>query len=50
VSRILADLKKRYNDISFMEEIMKATNIGRGHWNKCPNGHYYAIGDCGGAM
>ena len=33
-----------------MEEIIKATNIGRGHWNKCPNGHYYAIGDCGGAM
>ena len=33
-----------------MEEIIKATNIGRGYWNKCPNGHYYAIGDCGGAM
>jgi hypothetical protein len=50
VSRTLADLQKRYNDISFMEEIIKATNIDRGHWNKCPNGHYYAIGDCGGAM
>jgi hypothetical protein len=33
-----------------MEEIIKATNIGRGHWNKCPNGHLYAIGECGGAM
>ncbi len=29
---------------------MKATDLGRGHWNKCPNGHYYAIGECGGAM
>lgn len=23
---------------------------GPGHWFKCPNGHYFAIGDCGGAM
>ncbi|KAG6452108.1 NFX1-type zinc finger-containing protein 1 [Manduca sexta] len=21
-----------------------------GHWFKCPNGHFYAIGECGGAM
>eukprot|EP01083_Nonionella_stella_P194178 716278_1 len=21
-----------------------------GHWFKCPNGHFYYIGDCGGAM
>ena len=21
-----------------------------GHWYSCPNGHVYAIGDCGGAM
>jgi hypothetical protein len=20
------------------------------HWYKCPNGHIYTIGDCGGAM
>lgn len=23
---------------------------GTGRWFKCPNGHYYYIGDCGGAM
>ncbi|KAJ1520684.1 hypothetical protein ONE63_003788 [Megalurothrips usitatus] len=23
--------------------------MGKGHWFKCPNGHVYAIGDCGGA-
>ena len=20
------------------------------HWHRCPNGHFYAIGECGGAM
>ena len=24
--------------------------LSKGHWNKCPNGHYYVIGECGGAM
>ena len=24
--------------------------IGTDHWYRCPNGHMYAIGDCGGAM
>ena len=30
--------------------IVKAMNFAQGHWYKCPNGHIYAIGDCGGAM
>uniref|UniRef100_A0A8B9KLP9 Zinc finger, NFX1-type containing 1 n=1 Tax=Astyanax mexicanus TaxID=7994 RepID=A0A8B9KLP9_ASTMX len=30
--------------------IVNAMNMNRGHWFKCPNGHIYAIGDCGGAM
>lgn len=30
--------------------IVKAMALPRGHWYKCPNGHVYAIGDCGGAM
>ena len=29
--------------------IVKAMNFAAGHWYKCPNGHVYAIGDCGGA-
>ena len=29
--------------------IVKAMNFSAGHWYKCPNGHVYAIGDCGGA-
>ena len=30
--------------------IVKAIGLSKGHWYKCPNGHIYAIGDCGGAM
>ena len=30
-------------------EIVKAIGLARGHWFKCPNGHFYCIGDCGGA-
>lgn len=30
--------------------IVKAIGLKAGHWFKCPNGHYYCIGECGGAM
>ena len=30
-------------------QIVKAMGMGLGHWFKCPNGHVYAIGECGGA-
>lgn len=30
--------------------IVSAMNMKPGHWHKCPNGHIYVIGDCGGAM
>ncbi|KAJ6643913.1 NFX1-type zinc finger-containing protein 1, partial [Pseudolycoriella hygida] len=36
-----------------MEEkrmVLQAMGLSSGHWYKCPNGHVYAIGDCGGAM
>lgn len=29
--------------------IVKAIGLPKGHWYKCPNGHVYAIGECGGA-
>ena len=32
------------------KEIIQATGLRRGHWYMCPNGHPYAIGECGGAM
>ncbi|KAJ3662954.1 hypothetical protein Zmor_007268 [Zophobas morio] len=31
-------------------EIVQAIGLRQGHWYKCPNGHPYAIGECGGAM
>ncbi|XP_048585567.1 NFX1-type zinc finger-containing protein 1-like isoform X2 [Nematostella vectensis] len=31
-------------------EIVKAVGLTKGHWYKCPNGHFYCIGECGGAM
>ena len=30
--------------------IVKAVGLRKGHWYKCKNGHFYAIGECGGAM
>ena len=32
------------------EMIIKVMDLSAGHWYKCPNGHVYAIGECGGAM
>ncbi|XP_021953554.2 NFX1-type zinc finger-containing protein 1 [Folsomia candida] len=31
-------------------KILAALGMGKGHWFKCPNGHIYSIGECGGAM
>lgn len=32
------------------KQIVSAMGFKVGHWFKCPNGHYYVIGECGGAM
>ena len=32
------------------DQIVAAMGLPSGHWYTCPNGHVYAIGDCGGAM
>ena len=44
------ELAKKYELKVDMEQIIKAIGLPKGHWNKCPNGHYYVIADCGGAM
>ena len=31
-------------------QIVAAVGLDKGHWYKCPNGHFYCIGECGGAM
>ena len=51
------ELKKELNQtmtglgISDVErrEVVKAMGLTAGHWYTCPNGHVYAIGECGGA-
>ena len=30
--------------------IVSAIGLSKGHWFKCPMGHIYVIGECGGAM
>ena len=32
------------------QEIVSAIGLSKGHWFKCPQGHIYCIGECGGAM
>ncbi|KAF5297413.1 hypothetical protein FQR65_LT01344 [Abscondita terminalis] len=32
------------------QQVTSAMGMTKGHWFKCPNGHIYAIGECGGAM
>lgn len=32
------------------KQIVEAVGLKKGHWFKCPQGHIYAIGECGGAM
>jgi len=48
------DFKKKYGIGLITEQeridIVKAIDLKKGHWFKCPNGHYYCIGECGGAM
>ena len=51
----LTQLAKKYsNELDVSEEelksIVRAIGVTMGAWYKCPNGHPYAIGECGGAM
>ena len=51
---ILSMMSKMYglNGLTESEKvkIVGAMGLAKGHWFKCPNGHFYCIGDCGGAM
>eukprot|EP00796_Vickermania_ingenoplastis_P010581 gene10580-7349_t len=37
-------------DQNLLRSLSKALDLSSGHWFRCPNGHLYAIGECGGAM
>ncbi len=53
VSDLITHFSKQYsvNGLSDTErdEIVQAVGLTKGHWFKCPNGHFYCIGECGGA-
>lgn len=47
--------RRRYPCLSSLtaderKQIVSAMGLSQGHWFKCPKGHIYAIGGCGGAM
>jgi len=37
----------KYDGVNEKQMIIKALGLGSGHWYTCPNGHPYAIGECG---
>ena len=43
-------LKSNLDFTSHIKMLRKAMGIGKGHFFKCPNGHLFVIGECGGAM
>ena len=52
LKRTVRFLSKTYGAEGITEaekrEIVLAVGLTHGHWYKCPNGHPYAIGECGG--
>jgi hypothetical protein len=54
VCNFIGDMSEKYSVNGLSDqlriEIVKAMALEKGHWFKCPNGHYYAIADCGGAV
>lgn len=55
VKTILTNINKEVKTAMVITEserkqIVGALGLSAGHWFKCPNGHYYVITECGGAM
>ncbi|XP_077298494.1 NFX1-type zinc finger-containing protein 1-like [Arctopsyche grandis] len=51
VEQLFKSLSFKIDDINLERAmIVKAVGLKQGHWFKCPNGHPYCIGECGGAM
>ena len=54
VNSFIRELSTKYQVDGLSQEeklqIVNAVGLSKGHWYKCPNGHVYCIGDCGGAM
>ncbi|XP_064088896.1 NFX1-type zinc finger-containing protein 1-like isoform X2 [Macrobrachium nipponense] len=54
VKRYLKESEKYVGGLGITDterlQVLEAMGLKQGHWFKCPNGHIYCIGDCGGAM
>ena len=54
MSSLLQECVKHCNGLGITDAeritILQAIGSVSGHWYKCPNGHIYYIGECGGAM
>jgi len=54
VCEFVEHLSKKYGVEGLSDKerlkIVAAIGLDKGHWYKCPNGHYYCIADCGGAV
>ena len=53
INELLSRIGNHYKLATLVEyermEIVEAIGLPKGHWYKCPNGHVYCIGECGGA-
>jgi hypothetical protein len=38
------------SELQEIYSVMKREFASTGHWYRCPNGHLYTIGECGGAV
>ena len=54
VLKVIKDISETYHvdglSVKERNTIVSAIGLPKGHWFKCPNGHLYCIGECGGAM
>ena len=53
INHLLKEIVQKSGALGVSEEerkqIVAAIGLSKGHWYKCPRGHVYAIGECGGA-
>ena len=54
INQLIKAISTKYQVDGLSEEelmtIVSAVGLSQGHWFKCPKGHYYCIGECGGAV
>lgn len=53
INKLIRNMSTKYKVEGLSKEeqlkIVAAIGLSKGHWFKCPKGHFYCIGECGGA-